>query len=177
MKVVLSGILYFLLASNLMAQIYYPMPDNYDENDPKTHLYDDGKGNTITWNQLSKSKQNIELINYEPYKQMPKPSLDKIGFNGKPMILYFYSKYCGACFAITPIIQSYKSKVKVITIAGTGHPMDDEKDNIHLKNYFQKHINYTPTIWFINKKGQWKQKIGLGPEETKEVINKFLNEK
>ena len=92
MKAVLSAILLFLMTSNLMAQIYYPMPDNYDENDPKTHLYDDGKGNVITWNQLSKSKQNIELINYEPYKQMPKPSLDKIGFNGKPMILW--SVFC-----------------------------------------------------------------------------------
>ena len=165
-----------LLTSNLMCQIYYPMPDNYDENNPKTHLFDDGKGNVITWGQLPKYKQDIELINYSTYKPMPKPSLDKIGFNGKPMILYFYSKYCGACYKITPLIQDYKSKVKVITMAGTGHPMDDEKDNVQLKEYFKKHINYTPTIWFINKKGQWRQKIGLGEEETKQVIENFLNE-
>jgi putative heme iron utilization protein len=61
-------------------------------------------------------------------------------------------------------------------MAGTGHPMDDEKDNILLKEYFKKHINYTPTIWFINKKGHWRQKIGLGEEETKQVIENFLNE-
>lgn len=177
MKVVLSGILLFLMTSNLMSQIYYSMPDNYDENNPRTHLYI-GKGDkTITFDELDTSTQKRILLNYEPYKHMPKTSLDKIGFNGKAMILYFYSKYCGACFEITPIIQSYKSKVKVITIAGTGHPMDDEKDNVHLKNYLQKHINYTPTIWFINKKGQWKQKIGLGPEETQRFINDFLNEK
>jgi hypothetical protein len=92
MKVVLSGILYFLLASNLISQIYYPMPDNYDENDPRTHLYI-GKGDkTITFDELDPSTQKRILLNYEPYKPMPKPSLNKIGFNGKPMILYFYSK-------------------------------------------------------------------------------------
>ena len=76
---------------NATGQTYYPAPDNYDENDPKTHLYEDGKGNTITWGQVPKYKQDVILINYSPYKPLSQAILNKIGFTKQPTILYFYS--------------------------------------------------------------------------------------
>lgn len=156
---------------NATSQIYYPMPDNYDENDPKTHLYEDGKGNTITWDQVPKYKQDVILINFSPYKPLNPAILNKIGFTKQPTILYFYSPYCGACKPITPEIEKLKnSKVKVIM-------MNREGDNSELYSFFDKHINYVPTIWFIKPDGTYKQYIGgdKGGVTTISKINDFVN--
>jgi thiol-disulfide isomerase/thioredoxin len=161
--------MFFVLSYfNVNSQIYYPAPDNYDENDPKTHLYDDGKGNTITWDQLPKYKQDIQLIIYSPYKPLSPAILNKIGFTKQPTILYFYSPYCGACKPITPEIEKLKnSKVKVIM-------MNNEGANTELLGFFKKHIQYLPTIWFIKPDGTYKQYIG-GDKSGSRTIPKIKN--
>lgn len=153
---------------NANSQTYYPAPDNYDENDPKTHLFDDGKGNVITWDQLPKYKQDIELIIYSPYKPMSQAILNKIGFTKQATILYFYSPVCGACKPITPEIEKLKkSKTKVIMMSRDG-------DNTELYNFFKKHIQYSPTIWFIKPDGTYKQYIG-GDGEGGTTIHTIRN--
>ena len=153
---------------NANSQIYYSEPDNYDENDPKTHLFDDGKGNLITWDQLPKYKQDIELICYSPYTPLSPVILNKIGFTKQPTILYFYSTYCGACITITPEIEKLKnSKVKVIMMNRNGN-------NTELYKFFEKHIQYLPTIWFIKPDGTYKQYIG-GDKNGYSTIPKIKN--
>ena len=139
---------------NSQTDYYYPAPDNYDYNDPKTHLYLDDKGNLITWDQLSKSKQYIQLTNFSPYKPLSPAILKKIGFTKQPTILYFYSNSCGASIPITPEIKKLKnSKIKVIM-------MNQDGDNTELYKFFDKHVDYLPTIWFIKSDGTYKQYIG-----------------
>ncbi len=149
---------------------YYPAPDNYDYNDPKTHLYYDGKGNVITWDKLPKYKQDIQLINFSPYKPLSQAILNKIGFTKQSTILYFYSPYCGACKPVTPEIEKLKKgKTKVIM-------MNQDGDNTELYDFFKKQIQYLPTIWFIKADGTYKQLIGgdKGGEETIFKINNFI---
>ena len=156
---------------NVNSQTYYPAPDNYDVNDPKTHLYEDSKGNTITWDQVPKYKQDIQLINYSPYKPLNQAILNKIGFTNQPTILYFYSPQCGASKPITPEIEKLKnSKVKVIM-------MSREGDHSELYSFFDKYIDYVPTIWFIKADGTYKQYIGgdKGGIKTIPKINNFVN--
>jgi thiol-disulfide isomerase/thioredoxin len=165
------AMLFALSYFNANSQTYYPMPDNYDENNPKTHLFDDGKGNAITWDQLPKYKQDIELINYSQYKPLSPVILNKIGFTKQSTILYFYSPFCGACKPITPEIEKLKKgKTKVIM-------MNQDGDNTELYGFFKKHLTYVPTIWFIKADGTYKQYIGgdKGGELTIPKINNFVN--
>jgi hypothetical protein len=153
-----------VLAFSLGVSSLYGQRELYDPDDVTNYAFDDGKGGTIRFDQLSNSEQSILKSIYAPYKKLDKSTLDKVYFTGTKTIVYFYSKKCNAAKSITSEIEKIKAKGKIKLV------MIDTQNN---KNFIDL-VPYVPTAWFINSKGEFRQEIGR-KEEMLEKIDLFIH--
>jgi len=151
------------IAFSLALSTGYSQQKPYNANDITTWRFENSKGELESFSQLPKYQQEILLANYSDYKKLDRESLSKLKFNSQPVIVYFYSKHCGACRRVTPQIEKLKKEniTNVIMV---------DENNVFFKNK----VKYVPTVWYINSKGEYKQEIG----REEEIIKKndlFIN--
>ena len=151
------------LAFSLGISSLYGQRELYDPDDVTDYIFDDGKGGTLRFDQLSDSEQRILKSIYAPYKKLDKSTLDKVNFTGTKMVVYFYSKSCNAAKSITSEIEKIKAKGKVKLV------MIDTEGNKNLIDL----VPYVPAAWYIDSKGEYRQEIGR-KEEMLEKIDLFI---
>lgn len=91
-------------------------------------------------------------------------------FKGKkPMIIDFYTTWCGPCKRLAPIMEELSEKYKGRVVF---YKVDIERDR-ELANEFQ--VSSIPQVLYIPMSGKPQKLVGLYPkEQIEEIINSFL---